>query len=472
MSIRTIVVAAVPLLLCACSGLGDLAPDDHVVAAPISTRANVVLQNLVREYGDRDGEWGGGMSDGCVQVWAVQFGYRAGVRRDRGDLIHLAEVTAGWQAAALRQLAWDALLGREVDENDPSVFGFPALLVSGTLGDRGLDGFLFEQVLAEAVTRRAAADRRERAGLAALLAASAELKADQRDERLALARDEAEASAGGGGDTWRFLAWAAIARAAGNEDDVAQARAVLAETRYRFDERGDLELPLDSRDEILSRLLSMVHGLTDLTQVTGDPVLHRAATSLLDYVFSDAYFDGRFLIHDRVLGRSGDVCSGCDFMALYLVDRLYGDSFVIAPLPELPDREPEPEPEVQPSSTWATTLTLGAGPDGLPGELSSSLSHLGVAGGFVLRHEREPVWIELAYRISTIGGTPMLEADVRTFFGEELTYPMAVGFDESGVARLVLGGEPLIAHVTFSREDAGTYRAEFDLYERLPRDEN
>jgi hypothetical protein len=452
-----LLVGAAWLLASACSGLDELAPDEHVVAAPISARANVVLRHVVEDYASRCGEWGGSMSPGCAEVWATQFGYRAGVRRERDDLIELGEVTAGREAAELRGLAWDALVGGDVDEDDPAVFGFPALLVSCALGGRGFDGFLFERVLDEAVERSATAGLRERAGLAALLAASAPLRPDERDERLALARENAEASRGGGGETWRFLAWAAIARASGEAADAERARAVLAETALRFDDWGALALPLEARDEVLSRLLSVAHGMTDLSQATGDPALHRGATSLMDYVFSDAYFDGRLLIHDRVHGPSEDVCSGCNLMALYLADRLYGDSFVIAPLPQLPDRprasEPNPEP---PTHRWPTVLTLAPG-------THESLEHLGVAGGFVLGRRDEPSWIELSYRIADLAGTPMLEAEVRSFFGAETTYELMTGFDEGGVARLQVGAEPLLATVAFTREETGTLSVDVAL---------
>ena len=43
-------------------------------------------------------------------------------------------------------------------------------------------------------------------------------------------------------------------------------------------------------------------------------------------MFSDAYFDGRFIMHDRANGRSADFCSGCNFWALHLADRYYGDT--------------------------------------------------------------------------------------------------------------------------------------------------
>ncbi len=87
MAIRTGVGLAVLSCVLGCSSLDSMPPADHVVGAPISNRANVVLKNLVEEYGSSDGRWQGCMSPGCTPIWAAQFGYRAGVRRDRDDVI-------------------------------------------------------------------------------------------------------------------------------------------------------------------------------------------------------------------------------------------------------------------------------------------------------------------------------------------------------------------------------------------------
>ena len=72
---------------------------------PISLRANVILRNLVEAHGARDGRWGANMSSGCAEIWAVQFGYRAGLRRGREDVVALAEATASRVASDLRALA-------------------------------------------------------------------------------------------------------------------------------------------------------------------------------------------------------------------------------------------------------------------------------------------------------------------------------------------------------------------------------
>ena len=450
-----------------CSGLERLGPADHVVAAPISVRANEVLKHLVLDYGSQDGRWGGCMSDGCVQIWATQFGYRAGRRRNRDDLLELGEVTAARTASDLRGMVWRSLFGK-LDTDNPAVFGFPALLVSGTLGDRDLDGFLFEAAITRADSFLGNLGLRERAGLAALLAASAELKPSVGEERLNLARELAEQSEGGGGNTWRLLATAAIARVSGKEQDIELARTVLAGTCYRFDEAGNLLLPFQTSDEVLSRHLSAIHGLVDLVQATGDPRLHRHATTLLDYVFSDAYFSQGLLIHDRTLGQSTDVCSGCNFMALYLVDRLYGDSFVIDPTPQLPAEPAVQVPEVVPEiEKWDTVFTLGAGLPGQPNELNSKLDGLGEKGGFVFQHGQEPVWLKLRYEIGELAGAPMWNLDIHSFYGEESSYSMAVGFDAEGVAHIRVGHDPLLAYLHLRKSERG-YAIEIHLFEEEP----
>ena len=82
-------VSAVAALAAAisCSSIEPLPPAAHVVPASVSPRANVVLRNCIEEFGSADGRWQGSLSPGCTQIWATQFGYRAGVRRDRDDIV-------------------------------------------------------------------------------------------------------------------------------------------------------------------------------------------------------------------------------------------------------------------------------------------------------------------------------------------------------------------------------------------------
>jgi hypothetical protein len=437
------------LVLTACSSYERVPPADHVVAAPVSKRANAVLRNLVEMYGSSDGRWRGCMSPGCTPIWAVQFGYRAGVRRDRDDVVAIGKATARRESSEIRGLFWDALFG-DVDENDPAVFGFPALLVSGTLGGRGIDAWLFSTGLDRiGETRKPGSLRpRENAGLAALLAEVSRIEPDRREERLELARGFAGGTAGD--PVLAFFARASVARASGETADVERAREAEHATCYRFDANGTLS-PIPNGDEILSLHLAMIHGFADLAQATGDPATRQKAVVLLDYVFSDAYFDGRFLVHDRLSGEpSKDVCSGCDFMALYLVDRLWGDSFVIDPVPALPDRD---WPEESRKRTIDETLVL----EGTEAEFTlESLDHHGL---LLFTRENHDIRITCEYRVRPLeeieprGGVEMIVvvrgAEAR--FKSKRTF--LIPFDETGAAdiRHVHGFRPLAYHVRFEK---------------------
>ncbi len=61
---------------------------------------------------------------------------------------------------------------------------------------------------------------------------------------------------------------------------------------------------------------------------------HRTGMDLLEYVYSDTYFNGRFLAHD--IGDDGKqapvFCTGCNYHALYLADRMYGDTLKLKPV--------------------------------------------------------------------------------------------------------------------------------------------
>jgi hypothetical protein len=454
----------------ACSSLKSIPPADHVVRAPISGRANVVLKNLVTEYGSADGRWLRSMSPGCTQIWATQFGYRAGVRRDRRDILAIGEATAKHESSDLRSLFWDAIFG-DVDADDPAIFGFPALLVSGALGGRGIDKTVFRMGLdrLDDFTGAGKLRPRENAGLAALLAEVSRLQPDRRDERLAQARAYAEAA---GGDPLAFFGWAAVARASGEEKDIRRAREAEGATPYRFDAQSGALAPPSQGDEVLSRHLAMVHALADLAQASGDPAPRNRAVTLLDYVFSDAYFDGRFLIHDRMFGGpSEDICSGCNWMALYLVDRLYGDSFGIDPVPALPKRD---WPEQRRRRGIDHEIVLGAGPDGRPGTAEATFSALPPRGRLRFRHAIRDVSITFEYEVLPLeqleprGGVEMRwharGKDAR--FGNK--YTSQVPFDTARVAALqcYYGFEPLTFSVTFSKRDDDRLQALIRLRER------
>lgn len=457
------------LVVVACSSLERIPPSDHVVAAPISARANVVLRSLVTEFGSDDGRWRSCMSAGCAPIWATQFGYRAGTRRQRDDLLALGEVTAAREASLARGLAWDALTGDDIGPADEAVLGFPALLVSGAVGDRGLDGWMFRVGIARLDEMSGALGQRESAGVAALLCEYARADPDGRDGHVRRARELAENAVDGGGGTWAVLAWGALARATGDDGDIARARQALAATPYVFDpESGLVRDPIVDDVAVLSRHLSLAHGLSDLAAATGDPRLHRSAVSLVEHVFSDAWFDGRFLVHDLQLGKSENVCSGCNFMALYLVDRLFGDTFVIDPLPPLPERPDEPE--TPPRSEYGTVFELARGAPDVPAVSRATSRPFGPAEAWLFRNPDGAAQIGVRFTVLAPDALPPnggLHAEVESDFGgSTVAYEMSVGTDANGVARMRLGAEPLLVLVTVRRTADGTLEAEFELRER------
>jgi hypothetical protein len=321
----------------------------------------------------------------------------------------------------------------------------------------------------------------ESAGLAVLLAEVAALQPERRSERLEQARRHAESAAGGGGGTWAFLAWAAIARASGAEEDVRRAREAEAATRYRFDPETGALLPPAEQDEVLSRHLSAIHAHADMAQATGDPASRARAVALLDYLFSDAYFDGRFLAHHLDHGeRAEDVCSGCNFMALHLVDRLYGDSFVIDPVPALPPRD-WPEADEPHEREWSILkpegeehrLVLSPGTEGEEGTASIRVAPLDPEGRVLVLHEALDARVTLDYRILSADERPprgslMLRSENS---GEDVQlagrgWEHTIDLDAAGSVRLDdYGFEPLIWSVEITRSDDGTLSGTFRVRE-------
>ena len=364
----------------------------------------------------------------------------------------------------------DALFG-DVDGDDPVLFGFPALLVSGALGGRGIDKTVFSMGLDRLDDFKGAGKLRprENAGLAALLAEVSRLQPDRREERLSQARAYAEAA---GDDPLAFFAWAAVARASGEEEDIRRAREAEGGTPYRFDAQSGALSPPSQGDEVLSRHLAMVHALADLAQASGDPAPRNRAVTLLDYVFSDAYFDGRFLIHDRMFGGpSEDVCSGCNWMALYLVDRLYGDSFGIDPVPALPKRD---WPEKRRRKGFDHELVLGAGTDDQPGTAEFTISPLEPWGRLLFEHATRDVSITLEYEVLSLeqlaprGGMELRYRARGKDARFENKYTLQFPFDAEGVADLqhYYAFEPLTFNVVFSKREDGKLHGVFRLRER------
>jgi len=475
---RTSIPAGFPCLLClpcfftSCADLEPFPPGDHVVAAPISKRANEVLRNLILEYGSSEGRWLRCMSPGCTQIWATQFGYRAGIRRDRDDLLELAQVTAGRVSSEFRGLAWDALFGN-YDRNNPAIFSFPALFISGAMDQGKVDRILIAQVMKrmDQVGREGHLGYLESTGLAMLLAAAAQLQPHRREEHLEKARKFAEGASGGGFLPLACLARAAIARVSRDEGDIDSARRAIQSTSYRFDERTGALLPPKPEDEILSLHLAMVHALADMAQVTGDPVYHARAMSLLNYVFSDAYFNGKFLAHDLVRGKSDAVCSGCNFMALYLVDRLFGDSFVIDPVPPLPERE-FPGEGNGPPGQWDLRITLKKGTPAEPGMAGGKVGPLGRSGSAAFVHETGDAWTTVAFEVQPSHGIyphGAISIEIQFHTSGESKNTLIAGFGSDGHARFApLGKEPLVIYLDFERTEDGSLWGHYRCMEKKP----
>jgi hypothetical protein len=129
------------------------------------------------------------------------------------------------------------------------------------------------------------------------------------------------------------FAWAAIARASGEQGDLEQARETIEPILPRFTDTD--EGPRFDREysDVLSCHLFLAHALCDMALMEPHAGWRSKALEILKYVFSDMYFDGSFLAHHVENGGPAKVhCTGCNFHALYVADRLYGDTLVLDPL--------------------------------------------------------------------------------------------------------------------------------------------
>lgn len=325
-----------------CSAPPGRSPDAEIVPCPLNDRANSVLRCVIEECASSHGEWSHDLGPGCPRIWAVQFGLTAGLRRQRDDLRELAEVTASRQNSDLNRLILDAVFGGDDAADGPEAYGVPALFVSGVLGASGSHYAKFRLAFDRALEEMDLSSLPETrlTGTAVLLAEVARTERNERDRWLNKAR---EATAKISGVKFRAFALAAIAKASGDTGDLRRAREGV-ETACPDFHLEDGRLTFEAEEAyVLSRYLALVSALADLAQLTGNPLDRTRAEALLDFVFSESLFNGRVLVHDGAKNgfRSDDFCSGCNLNALYLVDRLYGDTFKIDPLPELPER-PDP----------------------------------------------------------------------------------------------------------------------------------
>ncbi|MFH1231941.1 MAG: hypothetical protein V1709_10650 [Planctomycetota bacterium] len=316
--------------------------NEHIVPAPISSRANIIITNLITECGTTQGVWVNEVSSGCTTIWATQFGLRAGLRRNRDDIIQIGRVTADYQYSRTVKSVISSIFGGDFDSE--LLNGTPALLVSGMIdGSRNHMG-LFLKILNKGIPEieHLNLDTRERCGLVVILAELYRLDPDKFGDKLELARILSLKIGTIPEDQYlKSLALSAIALASRNEKDIESARKTLETALPNFDEvQSRFNFP-NGIPQILSSHLAFTQALVNMAKLTKEDYYYKRAHALLDYVFSDTFFNGKFLVHDLDSNGKKDwaFCSGCNFYALYLLDALYGDSWVIEPLPELPNRK-------------------------------------------------------------------------------------------------------------------------------------
>lgn len=337
------------ILFSSCTVPCRIPADDHVVqsTSTVCARANQVLKHLVMEYGSSSGRWKGNMSRGCAEIWACQLGFRAGLRRSREDLLLLARLTADTVSDDVQDLILDAFFG-DFKEEHRALHTFPALLFSALLDGKGTHWCLFMTLLDRVVeeAEKRVLRSREYAALGYMCAEVYRTDPENNMEYLRKACAFADMIDGTADPADKAFVLAGIACITGKEEDIRSAAAQVDAAIPPFDARTEtFDFP-EKTSHILSHHLALIHALADMVKATGESRYHHRARALLRYVFSDAGFDGSRLSHDWGQGnKSAAFCAGCNFNALYLVDRLYGDTWKIPELPALSEAEDEPAPE-------------------------------------------------------------------------------------------------------------------------------
>jgi hypothetical protein len=321
----------------ACSVAPRAKPEAPPVPPLITERFNVILANLLADCPLEDDCWAHDMGPGCTPVWATLFGYEAGTRGGRDDLIRIGRVAAAAQANACNRALVGILSGR-LDMSTPGLAekltGFPALLISGTRGRNSVHYAAFRVLMpfATAYVERGDHPANLYAGMALVLTELYRLDPNHPRKTIEQARLFSARISHPYYQTLAAMSWAAIARASGDPGDLKRAKAVCAVINPDVQTaRGTArDFPYAN---YLSLHLALIHAYIDLDEIEPDGEWRGRATQLLEYVFSDLYFDGRFLVHHNHGERSDSFCSGCNFLALYLADRLYGTSLEIDPVP-------------------------------------------------------------------------------------------------------------------------------------------
>lgn len=340
--VRTLwlVFLAGPVLLASCRAPGRRSLEAELVPCPLSETASTLLHRVIRDSASSDGRWAHDLGPGCPRIWATHLGLGAGLRREREDLIHLGEVTASRQRKDFDSLALESLFGGGVPEPGPETHGLPALLISGILAGSGSHYARFLLAFDRALETMdfARLPDTQRTGFCLLLCEVARSEPDRATDLLARARDLASTIEH---PKFRAFARSRLAMASGSDEDLELARQVAREALPPLELRdGQLEVQLEEK-YVLSRYLALTGALCDLALLDPGGGHRERALLLLDVIFSEAFLRDGVLVHDasRDGYRSESHCSGCNLQAIHLVDRLHGDTFQIAPLPSLPDRD-------------------------------------------------------------------------------------------------------------------------------------
>jgi hypothetical protein len=325
--------AILAAILCTgCSRVRPPTENTAVVAAPISGRANIILANLIEECPIVNRQWRHDMD--CTAVSAAIFGYEVGHRRNREDILRIGRVAADNESSKMKSFLWQYILRQSPDYSDLN--GSPACFYSGLYDHDGLDYWMFSK-LTEAIARNPEQYRlnpSQIAGSVYLLSFMTRVEPKDRAYRLGRARYLAAKLAKDNYPTFTAFAYASIARATKDSNDLKMARKFTAGALELYFEPNNPAVKARPNAECLSWYSSLINACADLAELEPQGPWRSRAFALLDYIFSDRYFNGKFLVHHlNADGTQADsFCAGCNFAALYLADRLYGDSLRLNPV--------------------------------------------------------------------------------------------------------------------------------------------
>ena len=326
-----IVISIILFSLCGCTSLNPVDYDEPIVRAPVSDRANLVLANLIEECPIVSGYWRNDLD--CTAIQTAAFGYGVGKRRDRKDIIRIGKISARNESKRIKRLALEYLLGNEnIDLYEAA--GFPALCLSGMYDSRSIDYFIYTQCLDTFTANNDTNNDMEiNIYIAYLYALRYRAEAHPKDVYLEKASIYAN-SVLDTGPAYAAFAYCGIAKASNDPNDLELAKAVVTNSLPYFFNTKTGALKISPNLDYLSWHGAMIHALADMAQMDPEGPWRGYAIRLLDYIFSDTYFNGKFLVHhiNPDGSQAADFCAGCNFMAIILADRLYGDSFIIDPV--------------------------------------------------------------------------------------------------------------------------------------------